>query len=80
MRRLLENYHNHHGNDNDHYDNDFGGARMTKTELTAAVAAVKDETRDALQELWDNINQGQRKQLAKKENIKTMLDRYGVSY
>lgn len=53
---------------------------MKKSELTAAVAAVKDETRDALQELWDNINQGQRKQLAKRENIKALLDRYGVDY
>jgi histidinol dehydrogenase len=53
---------------------------MTKAELTAAVTAVKDETREALQELWDNINQGQRKQLAKRENIKALLDRYGVSY
>lgn len=52
---------------------------MTKTELTNAVEAVKDETGEALQMLWDNINQGQRKQLAKRENIKTLLDRYGVS-
>ena len=52
---------------------------MKKSELTAAVAAVKDETGEALQLLWDNINQGQRRQLIKRENIKTLLERYGVS-
>ena len=53
---------------------------MTKTDLTAAVAATKEEARNALQELWDNINRGQQKQLAKRDEIKTLLDRYGVNY
>ena len=51
---------------------------MTKTELTQATDACIAETHDALQLLWDNINQGQRKQLYKREDIKALLDRYGV--
>lgn len=53
---------------------------MKKSDLVAAVTVVKNETKEVLQELWDNINQGQQKQLAKRENIKILLDRYGVSY
>lgn len=40
--------------------------------------AVWNESHDALQILWDNINKGQRKQLYKHEEIKVLLDRYGV--
>lgn len=53
---------------------------MKKLELAAKIAALKDETRVALQELYDSINQGQKKQLVKKENIKALFDRYGVEY
>lgn len=51
---------------------------MTKTELKDATRACIDETREALQVIWDNINKGQQKQLAKRENVKAILDRYGV--
>lgn len=51
---------------------------MTKAELTANTDACIAETHDALQLLWDNINKGQRKQLYKREEIKALLDRYGV--
>lgn len=51
---------------------------MTKDKLTAAVEQHITTTRDALQLLWDNINKGQRKQLYKDEQIKALLDRYGV--
>ena len=51
---------------------------MTKTELNNATNACIAETHDALQLLWDNINQGQRKQLYKREDIRALLDRYGV--
>jgi hypothetical protein len=51
---------------------------MTRVELTAAVDAVVTETHDALQTLWDNINKGQRKQLAKRPEIAALLERYGV--
>lgn len=51
---------------------------MTKAELLTNTAACIETTRDALQTLWDNINKGQRKQLYKREEIKVLLDRYGV--
>ena len=51
---------------------------MTKTELTQATDVCIETMRAALQTLWDNINQGQRKQLYKREDIKELLDRYGV--
>lgn len=51
---------------------------MTKTELTQATDACIAATRAALQTIWDNINKGQRKQLYKREEIKALLDRYGV--
>lgn len=53
---------------------------MKKSELSAAVNAHKTETRNALQELFDNVNKGQKKQLVKRENIKTLFSLYGVSY
>ena len=51
---------------------------MTKAELTQATDVCIVTTRDALQTLWDNINKGQQKQLYKRKEIKTLLDRYGV--
>lgn len=51
---------------------------MTRAELTQATNACIETTREALQLLWDNINKGQQKQLAKREEIKAILDRYGV--
>lgn len=53
---------------------------MTKQELSAAVQAVKTETKDALQALYNELNYGQRKKLIKNETVKTLLDRYGVEY
>lgn len=53
---------------------------MTKAELARAVEAAKKETRDALQTMYDAMNNGQRKQIVKVEAFKTLLDRYGVSY
>ena len=53
---------------------------MTKAELTRAVEAAKKETRDALQTMYDAMNNGQRKQIVKVQAVKTLLDRYGVSY
>lgn len=53
---------------------------MTKAELTRAVEAAKSETRDALQTIYDALNQGQRKKIVKVEAVKTLFDRYGVSY
>lgn len=53
---------------------------MTKQELSAAVQAVKTETRDALQAMFNELNHGQRQKLIKNEAVKTLLDRYGVEY
>lgn len=53
---------------------------MKKRELNEAVAAAKDETRSALQTVYDALNQGQRKKLLKDEAVKRLFDRYGVAY
>ena len=53
---------------------------MLKSELQEKTQAVKDETRTALQLLYDSINQGQQKQLVKREEIKALFDRYVVTY
>lgn len=53
---------------------------MKKSELNAKCDAAVIETRDALQVVWDEINHGQQKQLVKIEAVKTILDRYGVTY
>ena len=53
---------------------------MMKSELMAAVQSVKDETRLALQTMYDAMNHGQRKQIVKNEAVKTLFDRYGVLY
>lgn len=44
------------------------------------VNGLMADTKEALQTVWNEINQGQRKQLIKIEKIKTLLDRYGVEY
>lgn len=51
---------------------------MYKDELRQKVAAVKDETRIALQTVYDSLNQGQQKKLLKDESIAALFKRYGV--
>ena len=53
---------------------------MHKKELAAAVLAVKEETRKALQTMYDALNPGQQKQIARDEAVKVLFDRYGVEY
>lgn len=53
---------------------------MTKMELTAAVQAAREETRTALQTVYDALNQGQQKKIVKEETVKALFDRYGVEY
>lgn len=53
---------------------------MRKSELNAAVKAMKEETRNALQTMYDAMNHGQQKQIVKNEKVKTLFDRYGVEY
>ena len=53
---------------------------MIKKDLFEKVAKVKTETKDALQMVYNSLNQGQQKKLLKKEAIKSLFDRYGVEY
>lgn len=51
---------------------------MTVKELTEKVNALKTETHDALQLVWDATNKGQRQKLLRNEQIKAMLERYNI--
>lgn len=53
---------------------------MTKKELEKRLEDYKTVTHDALQLIWDNTNKGQRNKMLKNEQIKELLDRYGVEY
>lgn len=53
---------------------------MKKLHLDAAVTAAKNETRDALQTMYDALNQGQQKKIVKNEKVKALFDCYGVIY
>ena len=53
---------------------------MTKADLKKKTDAVVTETRNALQVVYDSLNQGQRKQIVKDEAVKALFDRYGVVY
>lgn len=53
---------------------------MKKAQLTAAVNAAKAETREALQTVYNELNNGQRKKLVKSEKVKALFDRFGVEY
>ena len=53
---------------------------MTKTELKTAVDSAKEETRTALQTVYDALNQGQQKKIVKDEAVKALFDLYGVQY
>lgn len=53
---------------------------MKKSELTAAIQKVKEETRVALQTIYDALNHGQQKQIVKDEQVKKLFDLYHVRY
>lgn len=53
---------------------------MTKEELTIAVENAKSNTREALQKVFNELNNGQQKKLLKNEAIKALFDLYGVEY
>ena len=52
---------------------------MNKDTLNEAVKACKEETRIALQTVYDELNNGQQKKLLKNEAIKALFERYGVT-
>ena len=53
---------------------------MKKTELTEKVESAKTVTRDALQTMFDALNQGQQKKIVKDAKVKALFDLYGVEY
>lgn len=53
---------------------------MKIKELKAHTAAVKAETKNALQTMYDAMNNGQQKKILKVEAVKILFDRYGVDY
>lgn len=53
---------------------------MTKDELNLAVEKAKSETKNALQIVYDSLNQGQQKKIVKDEKVKEVFDIYGVDY
>lgn len=53
---------------------------MTKNQLTEAVANAKAETREAMQTMYDALNEGQQKKIVKNEVVRKLFDLYGVAY
>lgn len=53
---------------------------MTKEYLRKATETVKMETRNALQTVYDTLNNGQQKKILKNEEVKKLFDLYGVNY
>lgn len=53
---------------------------MLRQDLFNRVMAVKDETKVALQTMYDALNQGQKKKMVKNAEVKALFDRYGVVY
>ena len=53
---------------------------MLKAELNQAVEECRTQTKEALQTVYDALNHGQRMQIIKDENVKTLFDLYGVEY
>ena len=53
---------------------------MKKETLTAAVNVAKTSTRDALQTVYDSLNQGQQKKIVSDDKVRAVFDLYGVDY
>lgn len=53
---------------------------MKREDLRKKTEAVVSETKTALQTVYDELNNGQRKKLVKNKEIKELFDRYGVEY
>ncbi len=51
---------------------------MLKEELTQAVDNCRTQTKEALQMVYNALNQGQQKQIVKDEKVKALFDLYGV--
>ena len=53
---------------------------MKKATLNEAVSRCKEDTKNALQTVYNALNHGQQKQIVKDEAVKDLFDRYGVEY
>lgn len=53
---------------------------MKKVDLMNKVASVKNETKEALQFVFSQLNNGQQKKMLRNEAVKALFDRYGVEY
>ncbi|MBQ1212045.1 MAG: hypothetical protein IIX69_01360 [Clostridia bacterium] len=53
---------------------------MRRAELDAAVRASKSETREALQLVYDSLNQGQQNKIVKDARVRALFALYGVDY
>ena len=49
-------------------------------EWTEAANKVYEETRLALQTVYDALNHGQQQKILKDEKVKALFDHYGVAY
>lgn len=53
---------------------------MKREDLFNKVAAVKTETKNALQTMYNALNKGQQNKILKNEEVKALFDRHGVEY
>lgn len=53
---------------------------MDKQTLEKAVQNVKEETKEALQTVYEALNHGQRKKILNDEKVKALFDLYCVEY
>lgn len=53
---------------------------MKKSTLEIKVQEAKIETKEALQTMYDALNQGQQKKIVKDDAVKNLFDLYGVQY
>ena len=54
--------------------------RIKKEQLTAAAASAKSETREVLQTVYNELNNGQKKKLVNNDKVRAIFDRFGVEY
>ena len=53
---------------------------MNQKQLERLTEAAINETRAALQLVYDSLNNGQQKKLLKEEAVAELFERYGVEY
>ena len=53
---------------------------MKKQELKEKTEKVVEQTKEALQIMYDALNHGQQKKILKDEKVKELFDRYNVEY